>query len=104
MRYPDLMLACAIFVAALAQPAGAQAPASPGIYVVTYFEVDPAAARKTEGLLRQFAAATRKEDGNGELTLLHEIGRTGRLQRRQLSVSFRFRCLRRFTGRTERPR
>lgn len=78
MLYPGLMMACAVFAAALAQPAAAQAPASPGVYVVTYFEVDPAAARKSEGLLRQFAAATRKEDGNGELTLLNEIGRPGR--------------------------
>jgi quinol monooxygenase YgiN len=77
MRYPDLLLACAVCFA-LTQPAGAQMPATPQVYVVTYFEIDPAAARKTEGLLRQFATATRKEDGNGELTLLHEIGRTGR--------------------------
>jgi quinol monooxygenase YgiN len=66
-------------LAGLIQPVRAQQPAaSPGVYAVTYFEVDPAAARKTEGLLRQFAAATRKEDGNGELTLLHEIARPGR--------------------------
>src|SRR5579864_1117860 len=78
MRYSGLLLACAVFAATFAQPAAAQTPASPGIYVVTYFDVDPAAARKTEGVLRQFAVATRKEDGNGELTLLREIGRPGR--------------------------
>jgi len=78
MRYPGLLTVSAILFAAFVHPAQAQAPAAPGIYAVTYFEVDPAAARKTAGLLRQFAAATRKEDGNGELTLLHEIGRPGR--------------------------
>jgi quinol monooxygenase YgiN len=78
MRYSDLLLACAVCFAALVQPAGAQMPASPGVYCITYFEVDPAALRKTENLLRQFADATRKEDGNGELTLLREIGRSGR--------------------------
>ena len=78
MRYPGFLMACAMLFAAVVQPAMAQAPASPGIYAVTYFEVDPAASRKALGLLRQFAAATRKEDGNGELILLHEIGRPGR--------------------------
>ena len=78
MRYPGLLMACAALFAGFVPPAQAQAPASPGVYAVTYFEVDPAAARKTAGLLRQFAAATRKEDGNGELTLLREIGRPGR--------------------------
>jgi quinol monooxygenase YgiN len=78
MRYPGLLMACAALFAGFVPPAHAQAPASPGVFAVTYFEVDPAAARKTAGLLRQFAAATRKEDGNGELTLLREIGRPGR--------------------------
>jgi len=68
-------------------PAGAQAPAAPSqpaaapsgpAYCVTYFEVAPAAARKTFGLLRQFGAATRKENGNAEFLALHEIGRPGR--------------------------
>ena len=77
MRYPGLLTAIAVFLVSVAQPAAAQAPASPGVYAVTYFEIDPAATRKALGLLRQFAAATRKEDGNGELTLLHEIGRPG---------------------------
>ena len=78
MRPISLLLLGGVMLAGLIQPAAAQAPASPGVYVVTYFEVDPAAARKSAGLLRQFAAATRKEDGNGELTLLHESGRPGR--------------------------
>ena len=47
--------------AAPSQPA----PAGP-VYVVSYFEVAPAATRRTNGLLRQFAAETRKADGNVE--------------------------------------
>jgi quinol monooxygenase YgiN len=78
MRSISLLLLGGVMLAGLIQPAAAQAPASPGVYVVTYFEVDPAAARKSAGLLRQFAAATRKEDGNDEMTLLHESGRPGR--------------------------
>jgi quinol monooxygenase YgiN len=66
-----------------APPAPAQAPAAavetpPGpYYVVTYFNIAPKAARKAAALLRQFADATRKEDGNTELTVLHELGRPG---------------------------
>jgi quinol monooxygenase YgiN len=82
-----------IFGAALAvlagiAPARAQAPApaptqpapapSGPAYVVTYFEVAPAASRKTGGLLRQFSAATRKEAGNVEFLALREIARPGR--------------------------
>jgi quinol monooxygenase YgiN len=79
MRSISLLLLSGVMLAGLIQPARAQQPtASPSVYVVTYFEIDPAAARKAAGLLRQFAAATRKEDGNGELTLLHEIARPGR--------------------------
>lgn len=37
----------------------------------------PKATRKASALLRQFAAATRKEDGNTELTVLHELNRPG---------------------------
>jgi quinol monooxygenase YgiN len=62
--------------AAPSQPAPA-VPTGP-VYVVTYFDVDPAAVRKTSGLLRQFAAATRKEDGNVEFSAVREMGRPGR--------------------------
>jgi quinol monooxygenase YgiN len=61
--------------AAPAQPAAA--PSGPP-YVVTYFEVAPAASRKAAALLRQFAAATHKEDGNVEFLALHESARPGR--------------------------
>jgi quinol monooxygenase YgiN len=77
--YPGILLACAMLIGGMMQPARAQAPASAGIYVVTYFEIAPSAAEKTAALLRQFATATRKEDGNAELTVLREIGRPGRL-------------------------
>jgi quinol monooxygenase YgiN len=82
-----------VFGAALAVMAAitlarAQAPTTPPIqqaaapsgpaYVVTYFEVAPAASRKTGGLLRQFSAATRREAGNVEFLALREITRPGR--------------------------
>jgi quinol monooxygenase YgiN len=65
------------------QPAAAPsqpAPTAPGgpIYVATYFDVAPPAARRTNSLLRQFAAETRKADGNVEVVALHQIARPGR--------------------------
>jgi quinol monooxygenase YgiN len=63
--------------AAPSQPATAPAPSGPA-YCVTYFEVAPAASRKAAGLLRQFAAATAKEDGYVEFLALHEMARPGR--------------------------
>jgi quinol monooxygenase YgiN len=63
---------------ASAPPAPSQPAPSGPVYVVTYFDVAPGAARKTAGLLRQFTAATRKEDDNAEILALHEAGRPGR--------------------------
>ncbi len=81
-----MVLGAALAVMAAVAPASAQAPASSQpaaapsgpAYCVTYFDVAPAASRKTGALLRQFAAATRKEDGNVEFLALHEIARPGR--------------------------
>jgi len=73
---------------AAAVSAGAQAPApAPSqpaatiegpVYILTFFEVDAPAATKTARLLRQFAAVTRQEKGNGGFLALREAGRTGR--------------------------
>jgi quinol monooxygenase YgiN len=62
--------------AAAPAPTAAAVPSGP-YYIVTYFNVEPKATRKASALLRQFAAATRKEDGNTELTVLHELNRPG---------------------------
>jgi quinol monooxygenase YgiN len=87
LRYPFVM-AVALLLAAVAGPAQAQAPTPGGaatqpaaggpIYIVTYFEVGAAAASTTVGLLRQFAAATRKADGNAGFVALQENARPGR--------------------------
>ncbi len=61
------------------QAAQAQTPPNAGIYAVTYFDIIPADFAKSVALLRPFAQATRKEDGNVEFTLLDEIGRSGRM-------------------------
>jgi quinol monooxygenase YgiN len=87
LRYPFVMTV-ALLLAAVTGPILAQAPApggaaaqpaAPGpVYIVTYFEVGAAAASTTVGLLRQFAAATRKADGNTGFVALQEIARPGR--------------------------
>jgi quinol monooxygenase YgiN len=76
-------LALAVMLAAMSGPAGAQAPApapppSGPVYGITYFEVAPAAIVKTAALLRQFAAATKKQEGNAGFLALSEISRPGR--------------------------
>lgn len=60
------------------QPAQVQPEPSGPLYVVTYFEVAPAASRKTSGLLRAFTGATRHEAGNVEVLALRESTRPGR--------------------------
>lgn len=76
MRRLSWMLLGAAMLASLNQPANAQSAA---VYAVTYFDIVPADFEKATALLRPFAAATRKEDGNVEFTLLDEVGRSGRM-------------------------
>ena len=85
LRYRFVMMV-ALLLAAVTGAAQAQAPApAPGsapsagsIYIVTYFEVGAAGASTTVGLLRQFAAATRKANGNAGFVALQETTRAGR--------------------------
>ena len=69
-----------VALALVAWPALAQAPAAGNapVYVVTYFEAGPASASTVTTVLKQFAAATRKEDGNTGFVALAETGRSGR--------------------------
>src|SRR5690242_2327446 len=71
-----------LFLALVSAPAMAQAPApaapSGPVYAVTYFEAGAAAANAVAATLKQFAAATRKEDGNAGFVALRETGRPGR--------------------------
>jgi quinol monooxygenase YgiN len=48
------------------------------VYLVAYFEVAPSAAAQTADLLRQYAGASRTEDGNTSLDAFQEIGRPNR--------------------------
>src|SRR5947208_16966003 len=81
-----LGLAIAVTLAMGAGPAAAQAPAntpapaaiSGPIHLISFFEVVPAAADKTAPLLRQYAAESRKADGNSGVLALRETTRPGR--------------------------
>src|SRR6185312_1592769 len=57
--------------------APAQPPAGPA-YMITFFEVETGSADQVIGLLRDFAAALRKREGNAGILALHEIARPGR--------------------------
>jgi quinol monooxygenase YgiN len=70
------LVAGAMALVSLNQPAHAQTAA---VYAVTYFDIVPTDFDKAAALLRPFAEATRKEDGNVEFTLLDEVGRSGRM-------------------------
>src|SRR5215469_12107569 len=66
------LMAGVMALASLNQTACAENAA---VYAVSYFDLVPADFDKAVELLRPFAAATRKEDGNVEFTLLDEVGR-----------------------------
>jgi quinol monooxygenase YgiN len=81
-----LGLAVAATLSMTAVPATAQAPvAAPApaaisgpVYLISFFEVVAAAADKTAPLLRQYAAESRKADGNSGVLALRETTRPGR--------------------------
>src|SRR5215467_6146726 len=70
---------CGMLIAAaavaVAPAAMAQAPVEGATYVVTYLEVVPSAAREAAGLLKEVAAASRKEAGNQRYDILQRIDR-----------------------------
>ena len=74
MRVLSGMLIAAAFMA-VAPVAMAQAPAGGTAYVVTYIEVVPSAQREAAGLLKQVAAASRKEAGNQRYDVIRRIDR-----------------------------
>ena len=68
-------LIAAILAGVAAPGALAQAPDSQFAYGVTYLEVTPSAEATAAGLLRQVAAASRKEAGNLRYDILQDIER-----------------------------
>jgi quinol monooxygenase YgiN len=69
-----MLVAGAIMMSAA--PAGAQAPPpAPAEYAVTYLEVAPASEGEAVNLIKQVAAATRKEAGNVRFDVLQRLDR-----------------------------
>ncbi len=69
------LIATAVLAAIGAPPALAQTAPGGAAYVVTYIEVTPSAKAETIGLLKQVAAASRKEAGNQRYDVLQRIDR-----------------------------
>jgi quinol monooxygenase YgiN len=73
-----IVCAALIVAAVIGAVSGREALAqSQPAHVVTYMEVAPSAAADAAGLLRQLAAASRKETGNLRYEVLQQIGRPG---------------------------
>ena len=64
-----------MFARSTTRVAMAQAPAGGTAYVVTYIEVLPSSQGEATGLLKQVAAASRKEAGNERYDILQRIDR-----------------------------
>lgn len=78
MRLSTLIVPLAALALAAVRPANAEEAVNGPVYIVTYFEVAPAASAQGAGIARQYAEASRKEAGNGEFEIFEEIDRPSR--------------------------
>jgi quinol monooxygenase YgiN len=74
MKFGSAMLIAGAMMITAA-PAGAQAPTDPNYYSVTYLEVTPASEGEAVNLIKQVAAASRKEPGNLRFDVLQRVDR-----------------------------
>lgn len=78
MKFLNVILGLAALIFAAAPPLSAEETVTGPVYIVTYFDVAPAAAAQSAGIARQYAEASRKEDGNTGFEVFEEIGRPSR--------------------------
>jgi quinol monooxygenase YgiN len=78
MRLSHLVFSLAVLGLATVRPAYAEETVSGPLYTVVYFEVDPTEAAQTATAARQYAEASRKEDGNLAFEMFQEIARPSR--------------------------
>jgi quinol monooxygenase YgiN len=78
MRLSHLVIGLSALALATVRPGYAEDAVNTPVYVVTYFDVTPTTAADTAALLRQYAEAARKEEGNLSLEAFEEIGRPNR--------------------------
>jgi autoinducer 2-degrading protein len=78
MRLRYLIFALAALVLGTVGPLGAEETMNGHVYIVTYFDVAPTAAQQSAGIVREFADASRKADGNAGFEAFEEIARPSR--------------------------
>ena len=78
MRLRYLIFVLAALVLGTVGPLYAEETMNGPVYIVTYFDVAPTAAQQSSGIVREFADASRKEDGNAGFEAFEEIGRPSR--------------------------
>jgi len=79
MRFSHLILTLAALGIAMARPVYAEDTVSGPVYIVTHFDVSPTAAAQSAATARQYAEASRKEDGNIGFEVFEETDRPSRL-------------------------
>jgi quinol monooxygenase YgiN len=79
MRFLHLIFFAVALGLTAVRPIHAEDKMSGQIYFVTYFDVAPTTAQQSATIARQYADASRKEDGNAGFEMLEEIGRPNRL-------------------------
>jgi quinol monooxygenase YgiN len=78
MRFIHLILNLTVLALAAMPPSHAEDAVNAPVYVVTYFDVAPAATVQTAAAAGKFVEASRKEAGNAAYDLFEEIGRPSR--------------------------
>jgi quinol monooxygenase YgiN len=78
MRFSYLIFSLAAFALTIASPLHAEETVSGPLYIVTYFDVAPTTAAESAAIVRQYAEASRKEDGNAGFEAFEEIERPSR--------------------------
>jgi quinol monooxygenase YgiN len=78
MRISRLIFFAAALGLATVRPVNAEEPVNTPVYIVTYFDVAPTAAQQSAAIAREFAEASRKEDGNAGFEAFEEIDRPTR--------------------------
>jgi quinol monooxygenase YgiN len=78
MRVSHLIFTLAALGLAIVPPIYAEETVNGPVYLVTYFEIAPTAAAQGAAVARQYAEASRKENGNDEFDVFEEVARPSR--------------------------
>jgi quinol monooxygenase YgiN len=78
MRLLHLIFFAAALGLATARPVDAEDTMPGPVSIVTYFDVAPTAAQQSAAITREYAEASRQEDGNAGFEAFQEIGRPSR--------------------------